>query len=336
MKLDGNIKFTSTGKALATKTKDAIKGDSWYGKEKIEDTFEKTASSKKTSPSEKAIADFGKRLGGSQYYASSFADANYNVLLHLAAGSVEGPVGAALAKIVLSASQGARYQDPRTTIVDRGLHTIADHCQDSNDGQVAALGHKFSRSPFHSGYSESDASTLQMTTLNTIINGSQGETGQVLANLTKDAAKLMTDRNDPKWLVLKDGLDSIADSPTADADHKLLATLGKEYSNPWVSRYHTAHAQAEVVELLSGPMTGSMTDRICDLSLKVGNCNQVEGAARAFLEDGFEAILANPTSTIAEKKLARKGVEITDNDNLGHVSAAQQSLKIMEQLKAVS
>ena len=305
MTITGNTTYTRTGKTLAKAGRKSYGGKSWGTARKImKDTFESVADSPSTSPSEKAIADLGVRVGSHTMSDKDAASARYAVM-HTISSAVGGPIGAVLANAALDAYGGKQWNSARAIMRD-GLETIQTYSPNGNDQAVAKLGVTFGDRTM----TDKEAAEARKAAVRTIANGSDGNRGEILAKTT---LKAFGGKSWDKARALsKDGLEAIYQDEQSSSEQKALASLGIAFGGHRMTDDDGAEARQTVLKKLSSPLSSSLTDAIVDVSLDAYGGKQW-GSARAIMKDGFQAILSNPNATPEEKELANLGIEVGKN-----------------------
>jgi hypothetical protein len=324
MTIQGNVTYTRTGQTLAKAGRDSYGNKPWEtAREIMKDTFESIASSESTSPSEKAIADLGLRVGSHSMPNTDAASARYAVMQTIAS-AVGGPIGAVLAQATLDAYGGKQFESARAITKD-GLEAIKDYSPNGNDQAVANLGIQFGG---HS-MANNEAAEARKSAIAMIAGGSDGNRGQVLAQTTLNAygnKSFETAR-----ALTRDGLEAIANDSQTSEDQKAMASLGLAFGNHQMTNDDAAEARQTVLQKLSGPLDSSLTDALCEVTLDAYGSKQYS-SARAILKDGFEAILNNPNASADEKELARLGIEV-GNGHMTDQAAATARRSVMRQLR---
>lgn len=323
--IQGPVTYTPTGQALARAAKGSYGNKTWENaREIMRDSFESIAQSPNTSPSEKAIADLGLRVGAHTMTHDNAASARYSVMQTIA-GGVPGPIGAVLAQSAVSAYGGKQWDSARAISLD-GLQTVLKYSPDPGDKALAQLGVDFGSHQM----THQNAATARLEVLRTIAAGSEDEMiGQVLARTTLSAFGEKT--WDAARAISRDGLKAIAKNETTSPQEKALASLGITFGGHTMPDQDAATARLAVLRELSKPLSGDLTDNIAKVSLTASG-GQTWSSARAILKDGFEAILANPKASTEEKELAQLGIQLGAN-RMPDDQATNARLNVMRQIR---
>lgn len=324
--ISGSVSYTATGRSLAQAGVSAYGGKTWpVAREIMKDTFESIAQSPSTSSSEKAIADLGIKVGSHTMQHNDAASARYAVLQTISQ-AVGGSIGAVLAHACNSAWADKQWNAARAITKD-GLDAIARYSPEPADQALAALGNDFGSHTMQ----DNDAANARRTVLKRIENGSNSNVPQALAQTTVDAYY------NRQWNaareITKDGLEAIQSNSQSSPEQKALAQLGVTFGSHTMSDSDSASARLTVLRELSNPLSSSLTDEICNVSISAYGDKQWT-SARAILKDGFEAVLANPNATPQERELAQLGIEVGGH-SMSDTEAAQARLRVMKQLRDV-
>jgi hypothetical protein len=324
--ISGGVSYTATGRSIAQAGLSAYGGKTWpVAREVMKDSFESVAQSPSTSPTEKAIADLGIRVGSHSMQNNDAASARYAVLQTISQ-AVGGSIGAVLAHACNSAWADKQWPAARAITKD-GLDVIQTYSPESSDQALAALGNKFGSHAMQ----DSDAASARRTVLKRIENGDNSNVAQALAQTTVAAY------GEKQWNaareITKDGLEAIRSNAQSTPEQKALAQLGVTFGSHSMTDTDAAKSRLTVLKELSNPLSSSLTDEICNVSISAYGEKQWP-SARAIMKDGFEAVLANPNATAQERELAQLGINVGAH-SMSDTEAAQARLKVMKQLRDV-
>jgi hypothetical protein len=317
------VQYTSVGQTVARKAcKSYDEKNCDESSQHLEDSFQSIAANPSTSSDEKVLANLGVLVGSHPMTPADAAEARLSVMQVMRDG-VGGTLGDVVADACVSAYGNKELPAARAIMADGfGVMTSAAEIEPS-DLSLAKLGTAVGNHEM----ADADACTARLSVMRSIAGDHPDDVSRAMAQVVVSA--FPGKQWDSARLITLDGLAAVAAEPTASGDQKVLAQLGESFSAHSVNTVDSANASLSVLKDLSKPLVGSLTHAVTTASLEAFGQKQWI-SARYILQDGFQAVLANPAATPAEKDLATKGIQAGQTPD--DVKAANARLGIMQQL----